>query len=200
MMKKTTIFATSHALVLTYLSDSPIEIRGRGPDDFHAISRPRSRSARDDEAREMGLNRDECARCSPRVILTEDGPSVGRTLETRVLNDERVKRQNGRGRRERRDAREQPEPRHVVRLFSCLLSTDTAPPNGPLTQAVPSCPLLIDPRRVAPHGRGPRGLTDARCPQNNLVLDMIQCVLKYPDFQIFAIISYRLPKKYMHFY
>lgn len=66
---------------------------------------------------------------------------------------------------------EESSPAMWCGLFPCLLSTDTAPPNGPPeAQAVSFLLLLIDPHRVASHGPGPRGLTDApvhaRCPSN----------------------------------
>lgn len=55
--------------------------------------------------------------------------------------DARTKRtrKGGRGRRERRDV-EEPEPRHVARLFPCLLSTDTRRLRmDPRLKTVPSC-------------------------------------------------------------
>jgi len=89
----------------------------------------------------------------------------------------------------------------VVRLFPCLLSTDTAPPNGSPTQAGSFLLLLIDPRRVTSHGRGPRGLSGAtvhaRCPANN----SFRCfLLSSSNIQtsgysrMLSIISCRLPK------
>jgi len=106
-----------------------------------------------DEVRTGPRFRDECDRSlsttrSPRVILTHWGrSSIGRAPQNECVKTDGCVHRAGEPREE--------SPAMWLRLFPCLLSTDTTPPNGPRLNGS-FLPLLMIPRRGATSSQSTR--------------------------------------------